>query len=840
MRIACLQFSPQVGDVDDNLNRADAVLGRVDPEELDSLDLLVLPELAFTGYNFKSLQDIAPFLEEVGSGISSLWAQTTALKHDCTVVVGYPEKVDVSEKWPASPGCYNSVVIVNGEGDTVGNYRKSFLYYTDETWALEGANGFFEGEIPKLGNVALGICTDLNPYKLEAPWDAFEFGFHILKSKASLVIMSMAWQTHHDRSVFNLNPAEPDLETLVYWVQRLEPLIRADTEEELIVIFCNRAGSEEEVTYTGTSAVIGIRRGEVFVYGVLGRGVDELLIVDTDQPPMSKLTDADADAVAGDEEAVAEEKKAPDTEIKGDLPAPPILEHRHSGESEVSPRHLAGPGLSSPRQPTSPRLPWLAQPTQPGETPIDNRSPTRLQIPTRPPADEVYTAIDTAFTDDDIIIDTPAMAHTPAFARRLQRPTLAIPASPGWRCPSKQSPYPWQHHDGSYSSVFGAGATMTPITPFDEDGWSSTPIDQKVPPQWFWRHEPTLSALKESAVEEEEEKKEEEEKEEKKEEKENGSDSPQHVALPPAQERKQDASDARTHESSDYHKRAQQAEPEERVMDWKMKEGGEDVREEEQDSAEERTALKNDWADLAQVLEGLRARPSSVLDVSSSPNDRPSSPKSRNVSRSSSPSRSLERWGPRYGGQEHDNASGGAGGPADGEAARPHQEPRQWQRQRQRQPSRLRHVVSRDVADAAGSPDMDDTTPPLSIDPAAAAGEARGGKRGGKRGGVETGTDGIPIQDATTTPSLCSATSAASTSTFSDDVVESREPVVFVRDGGDSTGSDSVADAAALPPGLVAAVEGGGKGAVDPGANGSLEIEGGSAGLEIGRPAVHG
>lgn len=49
MRIACLQFAPQIGDVDDNLDRADAVLGRVDPEDLDDLDLLVLPELAFTG-----------------------------------------------------------------------------------------------------------------------------------------------------------------------------------------------------------------------------------------------------------------------------------------------------------------------------------------------------------------------------------------------------------------------------------------------------------------------------------------------------------------------------------------------------------------------------------------------------------------------------------------------------------------------------------------------------------------------------------------------------------------------------------------------------------------------
>lgn len=46
MRIGCLQFSPQVGDVNNNLNRADAVLSKGAP---DDLDLLVLPELAFSG-----------------------------------------------------------------------------------------------------------------------------------------------------------------------------------------------------------------------------------------------------------------------------------------------------------------------------------------------------------------------------------------------------------------------------------------------------------------------------------------------------------------------------------------------------------------------------------------------------------------------------------------------------------------------------------------------------------------------------------------------------------------------------------------------------------------------
>lgn len=80
-----------------------------------------------------------------------------SLKHNCHVVVGYPEKVDVSHKWPTSPEYYNSAIIVNNEGETIGNYRKHFLYMTDETWALEGS-GFGKEFIPGLGQTAMGIC----------------------------------------------------------------------------------------------------------------------------------------------------------------------------------------------------------------------------------------------------------------------------------------------------------------------------------------------------------------------------------------------------------------------------------------------------------------------------------------------------------------------------------------------------------------------------------------------------------------------------------------------------------------------------------------------------------
>ncbi|KAK1972814.1 carbon-nitrogen hydrolase [Colletotrichum sublineola] len=286
MRIGCLQFAPQVGDVNNNLNRADAVLSRADP---DGLDLLVLPELAFTGYNFTSLQHIAPYLEHSGSGITSLWARTTALKYNCNLVVGYPEKVDVTDDWPASPEYYNSALVVNEDGETIANYRKSHLYYTDETWALEGEEGFYRGHIPGLGRTSIGICMDINPYKFEAPWHAYEFAFHVLESYSNLVILSMAWLTRENAQVFTSTPNEPDMDTLTYWVARLEPLIRENSNDEIIVVLCNRSGIEDNAVYAGTSAVLGVQNGEVKIYGILGRGEKKLLVVDTNDAPYAKL-----------------------------------------------------------------------------------------------------------------------------------------------------------------------------------------------------------------------------------------------------------------------------------------------------------------------------------------------------------------------------------------------------------------------------------------------------------------------------------------------------------------------------------------------------------------------
>jgi protein N-terminal amidase len=99
----------------------------------------------------------------------------------------------------------------------------------------------------------------------------------------------MAWLTREDARSYSRSPKEPDMETLSYWLARLEPLIRAETEGEIICVFANRTGTEDEAVYAGTSAVLGIHAGEVKVYGILGRGERELLVVDTNKRPQAKL-----------------------------------------------------------------------------------------------------------------------------------------------------------------------------------------------------------------------------------------------------------------------------------------------------------------------------------------------------------------------------------------------------------------------------------------------------------------------------------------------------------------------------------------------------------------------
>lgn len=290
MIIACLQFAPVLGDVESNIKEAEEILSK---SALRELDWLVLPELAFTGtigpyllpwsspsfliptlgYNFPSLEEIEPFLEPTTAGRSTAWAVKTAKLLNCHVSVGYPEKS------PADNLRYNAVVTVSPIGVILANYRKKFLYYTDETWASEGEE-FFAGQLGGLGKVSMGICMDINPYKFEAPWAEYEFARAAILANSPVVVLSMAWLTTLTPEDIAAAPEKPDMSTWSYWIERFAPLIRGKSNTPTYIVMANRCGQEGKVCYAGTSTVIRIRDGSVDVYGTLGVLDKSCLVID--------------------------------------------------------------------------------------------------------------------------------------------------------------------------------------------------------------------------------------------------------------------------------------------------------------------------------------------------------------------------------------------------------------------------------------------------------------------------------------------------------------------------------------------------------------------------------
>ena len=146
----------------------------------------MLPEMALTGYQYLSPASIMPYLEQPRIGLTSLFARSMAKRLSCHVIAGYPEALPPSSTSGGHDGKqgsegvssgvgWNSAMVVDAQGEVVGNYRKTFRFDTDKHWAREGVfmmrgggkdfaaddlgDGFRYFDLPEpLGRVALGIC----------------------------------------------------------------------------------------------------------------------------------------------------------------------------------------------------------------------------------------------------------------------------------------------------------------------------------------------------------------------------------------------------------------------------------------------------------------------------------------------------------------------------------------------------------------------------------------------------------------------------------------------------------------------------------------------------------
>ncbi|KAJ3070235.1 Carbon-nitrogen hydrolase [Podochytrium sp. JEL0797] len=278
MKIALLQFAPVIGQVEANIAQADALLSY---SHAGDFDVLVLPEMAFSGYVFVGRSDVEALVDGCFEA-TQRWAERVAKALRCVVQVGSPRRV--------ASALRNCVLVVRDNSAT-HFYDKHFLYETDERWAEPGEA--FETIQLNIDNkqttCALGICMDINPYRFEAAFEDFEFANFHKDSKADLILASMAWvlskgdnmTTARDGSRRKVPASKPLNSTMNYWATRMLPIIKAK-ERRVIMAVCNRFGGENGTDFCGSSCVLEFKDGDVTLLGACGYQEDRLLVVDVD------------------------------------------------------------------------------------------------------------------------------------------------------------------------------------------------------------------------------------------------------------------------------------------------------------------------------------------------------------------------------------------------------------------------------------------------------------------------------------------------------------------------------------------------------------------------------
>ena len=143
MKVGYIQTSPIFGEKEKNFKQVNELILN------KRADVLVLPELFATGYNFISKMEVTD-LAEYTDGLTAEFMIKLAKKTKALVIGGYIEK--------HKEDLYNSAMIVSEKG-VEGNYRKIHLYYKEKLW-------FSQGDLPlevyKFTdfNIGIIICFD--------------------------------------------------------------------------------------------------------------------------------------------------------------------------------------------------------------------------------------------------------------------------------------------------------------------------------------------------------------------------------------------------------------------------------------------------------------------------------------------------------------------------------------------------------------------------------------------------------------------------------------------------------------------------------------------------------
>ena len=240
IRVAVCQCNLPVGDLDGNLDRIRALVGRAVDQ---GADLTVFPELAVTGYPPEDLLLNPRFADAAAAGVRELARSLT----DTVVVVGLPE---------LGEDLHNAAAVL-ADNAIVATYRKHFLpnyaVFDEQRYFASGDDAL----VIDLDGVRIGvtICEDLWYPGGPGQWAAVGGG-------AELIVNLSGSPYHRGKGL-----------------ERERMLAQRAADYCCFVAFCNAVGGQDELVFDGHSLVID-PTGEVVARGA--QFEEDLLVVDLD------------------------------------------------------------------------------------------------------------------------------------------------------------------------------------------------------------------------------------------------------------------------------------------------------------------------------------------------------------------------------------------------------------------------------------------------------------------------------------------------------------------------------------------------------------------------------
>lgn len=236
MRVGFVQFRPIFGDVEGNLSAMERLVSSAEA------DLLVLPELATTGYAFTGRDELARLAEPVSSSPSLDRLGDLARKRRCALVVGFAESR--GEK------LFNSAALLL-PGGARECYRKAHLFGAENLFFTQGDTPFAVHEYAGV-KIGLMICFD---------W-YFPEAMRVLALKGAQIVC------HPSNFILPWGP---------------DAMVIRCLENRVFAVVANRYGTEtrgeHSFTFIGRSRMIS-PRGEVLAEAPVGG--DSVVAVDID------------------------------------------------------------------------------------------------------------------------------------------------------------------------------------------------------------------------------------------------------------------------------------------------------------------------------------------------------------------------------------------------------------------------------------------------------------------------------------------------------------------------------------------------------------------------------